>query len=178
MFNNLFDQKPSFITSGVTVLLGLALVLFPELSGKIFCSLLGACLLLFAILNLWTYVQNKNKQGIGVKSALVTTVISAFLAIICFTKAYIVLSFLPFVLGILLVAVSAVKIPFIISCIKNSVPGSGLFIASALVPLILGIIMLFNPFGVTRTVIMFFGVSLIINGIIDFSGAYYYKSSK
>lgn len=177
MLKSFFDQKPSFTTSAVMIVIGFVLTVFPDLSGKIFCNMLGACLMLFAVLNLWTYAQNR-ARGYHSKSIVITAAISAFLALICFTKAYMVLSFLPFILGVILAAFGATKIPFVIDCIKHSVSGSALFIASSLIPLVLGVILMFNPFGVTRTVIMFFGISLIVNGIMDLSGAFYFKSKR
>ena len=45
-----------------------------------------------------------------------------------------------------------------------------LFLIDMLVPLVLGVILLFNPFGLVTAMISFFGICLILVGILDLSG--------
>lgn len=38
---------------------------------------------------------------------------------------------------------------------------------AAVLPLVLGIVLIANPFGVAKTVIRFFGIGLIVDGVCD-----------
>ena len=84
-----------------------------------------------------------------------------------------ILSFLPLTLGILLFFAGLTKIPFAIDAFQMKSPARIPFLLSTITPLLLGGIMLMNPFGVTRLVIRFFGLSLIINAVLELMAAFF-----
>ncbi|MBS4931959.1 MAG: DUF308 domain-containing protein, partial [Clostridiales bacterium] len=88
----------------------------------------------------------------------------------------IIFSFLSLVLGILLLADGIGKIPVLISAKQESSIVVKPLIFSTVVPLILGIILIVNPFGLPKFVLMFFGISLILDGAVDLYTVFYTRS--
>ena len=75
-----------------------------------------------------------------------------------------VLSFLPLTLGVLLLIDGIGKLPAALEA-RKLLPTAFLPLAiSAVIPLLLGLILIMNPFDVTKFVIMFFGICLVIDG--------------
>ena len=52
-----------------------------------------------------------------------------------------------------------------------------IFVVMNAIPLVLGAILFFNPFSVVETVVLFFGICLVVEGVCDLIAALYSKSS-
>ena len=78
-----------------------------------------------------------------------------------------VLSFLPFLLGLILLLVGLSKLPFAIDAYHMKTPSFRYLLVSSIAPLVLGAVLLWNPFGAVKGMIAFFGLSLIIAGVSD-----------
>src|SRR5699024_3904568 len=78
-----------------------------------------------------------------------------------------VLSVLPLVLGSLLLADGVGKLPLAIAGLRDQVPGMIPLMLSSLLPIVLGAVIVVNPFITVRIVVMVFGASLIADGVSD-----------
>ena len=114
--------------------------------------------------------------GMGVEGPAWATVISQAisgllcLAIVCFSAPELLLSLLPFVLGGLLVLDGITRLPLAWDAVQNRIPMAWLMILITALPLVLGVVLLFRPFTVVTSVIRFFGVSIILGGVLDLAG--------
>lgn len=70
-------------------------------------------------------------------------------------------------LGALLLIDGIGKIPLVISGIQDEIPALIPLLLSALIPVVLGVLLLVNPFHAAQLVIMVFGIALIGDGISD-----------
>lgn len=77
------------------------------------------------------------------------------------------LSVLPLVLGSLLLVDGVGKLPLAIAGLRDQVPGMIPLMLSSLLPIVLGAVIVVNPFTTVRIVVMVFGASLIADGVSD-----------
>ena len=148
------------------IVFGILLTLFPEVSGIIFTRGFASVVLLFALVHAWRWLRAR-KREMGGTGELVGAIVLLILSGIGFFKPEILLSFLPFVTGALLILDGLAKIPFIKEMWDwgNELRWLGIF--SAGLPLLLGIFLAAYPFQAAAIVIRVFGIFLIIDGASD-----------
>ena len=127
MFGYFWSRNATLGMAALYLVLGIVLLLFPGMSGTVFCWGMAAGAGLYAAGNFWRWHQGK-KQGYSLPGLLLAGLLAAVLCLVCIFRPQFILSFLPLVLGIVLIA---------------------------------------NPFGVAKTVIRFFGIGLIVDGVCD-----------
>lgn len=145
---------------------GILLAIYPKMSGVIFTKGFAVIVLLFAISHVWKWLKAR-KYGLGGTGELIGAVLLLLLSGIGFFKPEIVLSFLPFVTGALLIVDGIVKIPLITEMWSRGSELRWFGVLSALLPLLLGIVLISYPFGAAAAVIRVFGIFLLIDGISD-----------
>ena len=74
-------------------------------------------------------------------------------------------------LGGLLVLDGITRLPMAWSAVQDRIPMAWLMILITALPLVLGLILMFRPFSVVKSVIRFFGVSIILGGVLDLAGS-------
>ena len=169
MFQFFWIRNASVWSALIYIIIGIILTLFPGISGIIFVRTLAVISLIFAVLNIYRYVKQKNdvmQSGGRMFSAILFLIFFA----VCFMNPEVVLSILPVLLGILLIIDGTGKLPIAIEAFKmrnNTAMPVLPLILSAIIPLIFGIIIVINPFTVSSMVIMIFGISLLADGISD-----------
>ncbi len=166
MFSYFWGRNASLPLAAAYVLLGLFLTVFPDLSGTIFVWVLAGICLVFAIVRLWRYVQRRRADA-GGAGDLIAAAAGLLLALFFWLWPHVVLSFLPLVLGALLLLDGVGKLPLVMDVRRAGLPLPPPLVLSAAVPAVLGIVMIADPFGVTRLVIRFFGISLMVDGVCD-----------
>lgn len=170
------NRQNPILTSLLSLILGIFLIRFPGMSGKLFCFALAASALIYAAIRLLRYARDK-KQGYVSQGDQFLGVFLLIVGLFILFFPRFILSFLPLTLGILLFLAGFSKIPFVMDAFQMRSPARIPFLLSTLAPLILGGIMLMNPFGVTRLVIRFFGVSLIINAILELTADFFNRKN-
>ena len=84
------------------VVFGILLTIYPEVSGIIFTRGFATVVLLFGLLHLWKYTRAR-KFEMGGTGNLIAAILLFILSAIGFFKPEVILSFLPFVTGSLLI---------------------------------------------------------------------------
>lgn len=79
-----------------------------------------------------------------------------------------VLSVLPLVLGSLLLVDGVGKLPLALTAIRDKYPNMVPMILASVIPILLGILIVVNPFQTAKIVVMVFGLSLVADGASDF----------
>ena len=166
MFSFFWTRSASVPAAILYILLGLVLAIYPGFSGTVFVWLLAAATLLFALVRLTAYLKFR-RRGISAPGDLAAAVITGVLGIFFLTSPRQVLSFLPLVLGLLFLVDGVGKLPLLMEARKAKVPVSTPLLLSVMVPLVLGVVMLANSFGVVQMMIRVFGIGLLIDGILD-----------
>ncbi len=174
MFDFFWNRKATIWSSAIYIVIGLILLFFPGISGRIFCWGLGIVALAYGAGRLvnWNRLKHAGYRANG-EAAL--GAILVLVALVCFLRPVSVLSFLPMTLGFLLILDGVGKLPLALEAFQQKTPYSGMGLLSAALPLLLGIVLVLNPFGATKTVISAFGVFLLLDGISDLARAHYWN---
>lgn len=175
MFEFFWTRKTSLWISIFYIILGIPLLFAPAQCLTLFKWLLFGGSIVYGIVRLLRYYQGQ-KDGYAQTSDKTLGILFLALGIFFLSFYNIIFSFLSLVLGILLLADGIGKIPVLISAKQESSIVVKPLIFSTVVPLILGIILIMNPFGLPKFVLMFFGVSLILDGAVDLYTVFYTRS--
>ena len=157
----------SFIISAlIGFLLGLIMVIWPEASRLVICYGVGALLLLYGLVRIFAQWNATGFLSLG--SGSLAGLLYLLLGLLLLLKTDVMLALFGTVLGLLIIADSIIKLQ-----ISYQLRGShiGSFRRNgicALVMLVLGIVMLFNPFSGIKAMTIFIGVIFMLDGIVDF----------
>lgn len=163
---NIFFRTTSLWASVLYMALGLVLTFWPGMSGTVFCWGIAAALILYAAHSFWYFIKARN-LGFTAGGTLVIGVLCLAFGIFCFSRPYVVLSFLPIALGIMLLVDGIGKMPLAVDTLSAYSPYRFWVLVSAVLPLILGIVLLVNPFRAAKAAIMFFGISILADGLFE-----------
>lgn len=161
------EMKRSLIlTSVLYILLGLVLVIWPDSAARLICYCLGAALVIFGIFRVINYFTISISSLLFRNDLLIgLTSLGAGLFLIFFPE--IIISILPFVLGLVIVFGSFVKLQHSVDLKRIGYTGWWIDLLLSVLTIVLGIIVLFNPFFAAATLIIFIGASFIVEGITD-----------
>lgn len=161
------EMKRSLIlTSILYILLGLVLVIWPDSAARLICYCLGAVLVIFGIVHIINYFTVSASALLFRNDLLIgLTSLSAGLFLIFFPG--VVISFLPFLLGLIIVFGSFVKLQHSVDLKRIGYVGWWIDLLLSVLTIALGLIVLFNPFTAAATLIIFIGISFIVEGFSD-----------
>lgn len=163
---NIFFRTTSLWAPVLYMALGLVLTFWPGMSGTVFCWGIAAALILYAAHSFWYFIKARN-LGFTAGGTLVIGILCLAFGIFCFSRPYVVLSFLPIALGIMLLVDGIGKMPLAVDALSVHSPYCFWVLVSAVLPLILGIVLLVNPFRAAKAAIMFFGISILADGLFE-----------
>lgn len=166
MFQFFWSRTASVWIAVLYIALGLPLLLFPAVSGSVFVWSLATGAAVYAISHLWRYIQG-HKTAAASSGDLFLFVLPMAFSIFSLFWPGVILSFLPLVLGALLLIDGVGKAPLVISAIKAKRSPLVPLLLSSLIPIVLGIVLIVNPFQTAQLVIMIFGAALVADGISD-----------
>lgn len=167
MLDMIKELKKNMILLAVFYLvLGIILVLFPEGSGYAICYLIGGLTIIYGIFHLVLYQRTKS-PFVTYRYDLVQGIIGLAIGIYVIIVPEILIETLPVVLGVVVMIDSIVKIQNAWDLKRMGYDRWWLVMIGALVTLVFGLLMVFYPFTVYLSVIVFVGISLIVNGVSD-----------
>lgn len=149
------------LTGLILIIFGIILLIWPGSTLDIVCKIVGAAVLIAGIVGVAEGLAGKRRDPAAVAN-FAGNVVAVVVGILLIAFSGAVVSILPFVLGILMVIYSAVEI---FSSIKAAGGiQTGRLIVSVL-ELILGILIMTNPFGTMEVLIRVLGIGVIIAGV-------------
>lgn len=158
--------RGELISSGFYVLLGLCLVLMPAQTVNIICKVVfGIVLAAAGLYHLSIYIRGKDSATIlDLFTGVIVLVLGGFL----FFNPVIVVKLLPLLLGAFVLVDSIWKLKGSFQLRKRKRAEWQIFLFVSLIFIVLGGIMMANPFVKTKTTILFDGWVLMVNGAADF----------
>ena len=166
MLQFFWSRTASVWIAALYALLGLPLLLFPDVSGALFVWALAAGSAVYGASHLWRYVQGR-KAGQASGGDLFLTVLPLAFSVFSLFWPQAILAFLPLVLGALLLVDGVGKAPLVLAAVRTRTQLLLPLLLSALIPVILGVLLVVNPFGAARLTIMVFGAALVADGVSD-----------
>ena len=148
----------------IYAVVGLIIVLNSEMTNKVVGILIGTFFLLAGVLNIFTFIE-KSKIKLFHYNAIFG-ILDIILSIFIMFNPLSIINFLGITLGIWLIVKSANKIVYFLYLKQSKEKGNKIIFASAILFLILGIMLLVNPFRnliITQVVGMFVILYNVLN---------------
>ena len=152
-----------FVLSILYVLMGLAMVIWPTESRLVICYAAGAASIIYGIIRIILYFAHKDKADkfqFGVAIGLATVIVGVILLF----RANAITAIFAVIAGAVIIVDSIVKLQMALDIRRL---GSGRWPVSgigALIMLIFGVVLLFDPFAGVEVSVICAGVTLILNG--------------
>ena len=160
------QRLSSTLAALVTIALGLVLVLWPDRSVSLMCSILGGALLTFGILYVVSWFAGKGKNGASAL-LLIPGVVLAGLGVWLMISAESVITLIQYVFGAVLLFHGIVDLQASVVLIGCRVRKWWLDLLLALLTLALGLLILVNPFGTFAALVTLIGCALVYDGVSD-----------
>lgn len=140
-------MQGSYIVMAVAyVVFGLSLLIKPELSTTVICYAIGAVCVIYAVANLIKYFTGSMNR-MYIEPDFVLSVIICVFGIVTIVRPSVIISILPFIVGIVLVFSGLIKVQDGINLKRFNYDRWFLVLGFAVISVILGIVVLLNPFG-------------------------------
>ncbi len=148
----------------VYVILGGTFLFRPEMSLTTISSAIGILILLYGVVHLIIYFAHDRMVSVYGYD-LVVGIIAAVIGVFMLILPKLIASVLPFVMGIFLIAGSIMKIQNAIDLNRMEYPRWWSTLISAVISLLFGLFLFWNPFGAVKVTIMIIGIALLLDGL-------------
>ena len=158
----------AILTGVLYILLGIVALVIPETMQKTLGYLIGIVLIVAGLVSIICYLLRDAREN------YVFGILGIVLGAVVLYKVEIVISLIPFILGVLVLCSGCSKLQDAID-LKRLDYGSwlGLLIVAA-INIILGVVLIYNPFKAAILLFRVLGVVLILSGVGDcFSTIYF-----
>lgn len=154
----------NIITSIVILVFGIFIFIKPDTTVKTVSYLIGIILLLTGINSIIISVNSKeNINNINIAAGIITIIA----ALVLFLNPTVIASIIPLLIGIYMIISAAFKLQYLYSLKALTDKWDTTVLVVAIVTLVLGVLLVFNPFGGVIAVTKLIGIFLIIYSVLD-----------
>lgn len=154
----------SIIFSIIFILIGAFLLARPEDAIHLVSYALGIILVLWGLISIIQFFTDKESQSYLDFGFIVGVFVFIF-GVIILIKPNTIASIIPLLLGIWMLINGVTKLSYALT-LNNNKNAAGSIIVAILI-IILGILLVFNPFAGAKTLVQILGISIIIYSILD-----------
>jgi len=154
----------SIIFSILFIAIGIFLLLKPETAINIICYVLGVLLILWGVVSMIQFFSDKTSESY----LSISFIFGAFMFIfglIILIKPEIIASIIPLLLGIWMLINGVTKLSY--SLTINKLSNATVSIIGSILIIILGVLLIFNPFAGAKSLVQIIGISFIVYSVID-----------
>ena len=154
----------SIIFSIIFIAIGIFLLLKPETAINIICYVLGVLLILWGVVSMIQFFSDKTSESY----LSISFIFGAFMFIfglIILIKPEIIASIIPLLLGIWMLINGVTKLSY--SLTINKLSNATVSIVGSIFIIILGVLLIFNPFAGAKSLVQIIGISFIVYSVID-----------
>ena len=163
-------RKTYSLSSVAFLLVGLALLLWPDISLRLVCGLFGVVILLKGVGSIYSFLKAEVRGFFSYFGWLFGAVAVA-LGIFLLIRPQTVVSILPILVGLFVIMDGVMRIQ---TAFELRAAGYGPWwsmLLLALVSAVLGAVMLWNPFATVELLVMAIGVILMVEGALNLAGS-------
>lgn len=161
------DMKHNyFINAVIMVILGIVLVIWPHILGVMLCYLLGGALIVMGIFQLISFLRGE-RLGFYNKFVMMMGIVLVLLGIWICAQPRIVLSIIPVVVGIIVLFHGLMDIQYTLDIKKAGSEKWWIALIAAVLTLIVGLLLVLNPFTVYEITMVLVGVAMLYDGGSD-----------
>jgi uncharacterized membrane protein HdeD (DUF308 family) len=163
------NKKPKnntyMVISLVSLVLGLFLVIKPEVSSSIISYVMGAGFIFYGVVHIITYVlvKDDNLFQFDLAKGIITTAIGLYFIF----KPTFIVSILPFVLGMGILVNGICNLQSACNFYRTSRKHWLTVFIPSIVTILLGVLIVVNPFKWAKVLLVVIGCVLIWNAILD-----------
>lgn len=156
------------VVSAALCVLGVLLMVFPEISAKALCYILGGVLAVYGIIKMVGYFS-RDLYRLAFQYDLASGALITALGVIMLLVPDGVISVTHTVIGILILADGLFKIQIAIDAKRFGVQKWWLITAFAILTGISGLLLILHPFAGAEAAVILLGAGLLTEGILSFS---------
>lgn len=158
------------VSSVILCITGLVFMIFSGTVVNIIGWVLGGIFCVIGIIYLIGYIR---RQLMILE--LVFSIISLVIGVLFLIHPGWVMSFLSIIVGIYILIEGALKVKIAIDARKQQVRGWWVLLVAALISIGISIVLICNPFGISKMFMFLLGLALLLNGIENIIHAVYTK---
>ena len=167
------EVKKSFcVLSAAYIVLGLVLLIWPDISVKTFCYVFGVGMIIFGCAHLIMYFVKDKLQSV-MQMDMVCGIVGIATGVYILLKMEYVLEIIPFALGIVALLGSVVKLQNAFDLKRFGSHRWYIMLIFALALLVIGALLVANPFEGLEVIVVLIGVSLIVDGVGNLAGIFW-----
>lgn len=167
------EVKKSFcVVSAAYIIIGLVLLIWPDLSVKTFCYVFGIGMIIFGCAHLILYFTKDKMQSL-MQMDMVAGIVGLSTGAYILIKMEYMIEIIPFALGIVALLGAVIKLQNTMDIRRLGCDKWYIMLAMATVLAILGILLIVNPFEDIAVIEKLVGVSLMIDGIGNLAGIFW-----
>lgn len=161
------NMKVSYILAAILyIVLGVVLIVWPNTTGDIICTFLGAVLLVYGVITIISFFVHDSSLG-AFRFDLVVGILATALAILFLARPEILLSFLPVALGIYIIIDAVLNLKRALDVRRMAYQHWWIILLLSLVSAALGVVILLRPVSTAALLIQIIGGVFIYTGISD-----------
>lgn len=164
--------RTSIIFSIILFLVGLFLLMKPEITLHAISYFVGIVLIIWGIIPIITFFSNKDKENY-LEFSFICGVFSLLFGIIVMINPNIIGSIIPFLIGTWMIINGIIKLSYALTINKESSATSSIIIS--VIILICGLLLIFNPFGGAIMLTKLIGIFVIVYSVLDLIECYTLK---
>lgn len=149
----------------VYLLLGIILLIHPMAVGKAVCYAMGIVALCYGAWRIYGYWKVREMAGFF-QIDLITGVVLVVLGLIALGKPSLLISILPIILGLIILMDGLVTANKALNLRKLDYRWKYLMF-SGIAIIVLGLVLVVNPFGSAMLMMRFLGITLIVDGVCE-----------
>lgn len=158
------------ISSIILCITGLIFMIFSETMVNMIGWILGSILCIIGIVQMIGYIRSRTSV-----MPLLVSIISLVVGVLLFMHPGWVMSLLSVIIGIYILIEAALKIKVVVEAKKQAAKGWWVLLIVTLIGIAMGILLIVNPFGISRAFMFVLGLAFLISGVLDLIQAIYTK---
>lgn len=154
------------LSAVVCIVLGLVLVIWPNIVGNVFCYIVGGALLLSGIAYIVTYFRQRDNASLFQVDFLMGLIFGV-LGLWIILQPDMILSMIPVLFGIVILLHGFMDLQQALNLKRAGYQNWGVALVAAIITVIFGGVLLFHPLMAANVGIILMGVALIYDGVSD-----------
>lgn len=154
------------LSSIIYVVLGVLLIIWPNIMTKNICYVVGFISIAIGIINLIDYMKHDIVKD-GYKYSMVVGLVFILVGIFVFGKMKMIMALIPFILGLAVTISGFMKLQNSIDLIRLKYDGWGVVMIIAGANIAYGIVLMANPFDSAKVLSICIGIGMIYSGVSD-----------
>ena len=159
--------RKSKMTGGiVSAVLGAVLLFWPGLTMAMICQFVGAALALIGIITIVSYFTQSDDMPFK-SGSLIAGIPLALLGLFIFLRPQLLIEFIPVVIGVIVLLDGIANLFETMSIMKAGNSKWWVSLIFAVLTILCGLVLVFRPFSVARTLMRVIGAVTLYNGLSD-----------